>query len=125
MSLDRTAVNENMNDITHECNGSVKVDMEIDEKLKQLKLGKIPKEDGDANVNLSPVKSRNNKVDEEAKYEHAIGELSSSYKDILRTLGEDTDRQGLLKTPERAAKAMMFFTKGYRENISGVSLIKH
>lgn len=46
-------------------------------------------------------------------------QLSSSYKDILEGLGEDPTRAGLLKTPQRAAKALMFFTKGYRENMSG------
>lgn len=47
-------------------------------------------------------------------------QLSSSYRDILEGLGEDPTRQGLLKTPQRAAKALMFFTKGYRENMSEI-----
>ncbi|XP_061174650.1 GTP cyclohydrolase 1-like isoform X1 [Saccostrea echinata] len=46
--------------------------------------------------------------------------LSSNYKDILGELGEDPTRAGLLKTPERAAKALMFFTKGYRESMNDV-----
>lgn len=33
--------------------------------------------------------------------------------------GEDINRQGLLKTPERAAKAMMAFTKGYDDQLDG------
>lgn len=47
-------------------------------------------------------------------------QLSSSYRDILEGLGEDPTRAGLLKTPQRAAKALMFFTKGYRENMSEI-----
>ena len=47
--------------------------------------------------------------------------LEAAYSSILRELGEDTDRQGLLRTPLRAAKAMQFLTKGYHENIYGES----
>lgn len=43
-------------------------------------------------------------------------ELSRHYYEILRLLGEDPQREGLLKTPERVAKAMQFFTKGYGES---------
>ena len=39
--------------------------------------------------------------------------LISNYKDILAHLGEDPNREGLDKTPERVAKAMQFLTQGY------------
>ena len=39
-------------------------------------------------------------------------EIAGHYLEILRLLGEDTGRDGLLKTPERVAKAMQFLTKG-------------
>lgn len=42
--------------------------------------------------------------------------LATHYKEILGLLGEDASREGLLKTPERVAKAMQFLTKGYHEN---------
>ncbi|XP_054423516.1 GTP cyclohydrolase 1 [Pteronotus mesoamericanus] len=46
--------------------------------------------------------------------------LAAAYSSILHSLGEDPQRQGLLKTPWRAATAMQFFTKGYQETISDV-----
>lgn len=48
-----------------------------------------------------------------------IPEMTRSYRLLLNSLGENPDRQGLLKTPERAAKAMLFFTKGYDQNLEG------
>ena len=46
--------------------------------------------------------------------------LSGHYKEILDLLGEDSSREGLLKTPERVAKAMQFLTKGYSEDPEAV-----
>lgn len=43
-------------------------------------------------------------------------QLAYHYKCILELLGEDVNREGLLKTPERIAKAMQFLTKGYEQN---------
>lgn len=43
-------------------------------------------------------------------------QLSYHYKEILKLLGEDTEREGLLKTPLRVAKAMQFMTQGYQQN---------
>ena len=43
-----------------------------------------------------------------------IEELQGHYKEILRLLGEDPQREGLLKTPLRVAKAMQDLTRGYQ-----------
>lgn len=43
-----------------------------------------------------------------------IEELAAHIEDIIRILGEDPSREGLLKTPVRAAKALWFLTSGYR-----------
>jgi GTP cyclohydrolase I len=43
-------------------------------------------------------------------------QIKSNYEEIIHLLGEDKLREGLLKTPERASKAMKFLTSGYEED---------
>lgn len=45
--------------------------------------------------------------------EDKVQQLMSHYREILTLLGEDPEREGLLKTPERVAKAMLTLTRGY------------
>lgn len=52
--------------------------------------------------------------------EDLLPEMSMAYRLLLTNLGEDPTRQGLLKTPDRAAKAMLFFTKGYDQTLEGL-----
>ncbi|MBY0269013.1 MAG: GTP cyclohydrolase I FolE [Burkholderiales bacterium] len=42
-----------------------------------------------------------------------IKSIADKYRDILKDVGEDPDREGLLKTPERVAKALQYLTHGY------------
>ena len=46
-----------------------------------------------------------------------LKKLEGAITTILECIGEDPDREGLRGTPERYAKAMLFFTKGYEENV--------
>ena len=54
--------------------------------------------------------------------EEKVQQLMSHYKEILTLLGEDPLREGLLKTPERVAKAMLTLTRGYDVNPKDVLL---
>ena len=46
--------------------------------------------------------------------------LAERYKEIINLLGENSDREGLLKTPDRVAKSMQYLTKGYNEDPEAV-----
>jgi GTP cyclohydrolase I len=48
------------------------------------------------------------------RYRDGIEELADHYREVLRLLGENPDREGLEKTPMRVAKAMQTLTKGYQ-----------
>ena len=52
----------------------------------------------------------------ETEFREGLDELAEHYKDVLRLLGEDTEREGLQKTPLRVAKAMQILTRGYRQD---------
>ena len=47
-------------------------------------------------------------------------EVQDRYHKIIDEIGEDVNREGLVKTPERAAKAMLFLTQGYKQNAEEV-----
>lgn len=46
--------------------------------------------------------------------------LTENYRESLSLLGEDPEREGLLKTPERVAKAMQFLTQGYQMDAAAI-----
>lgn len=109
------------------------LDSQLDKKLRELSLLKTPERtrrlptfigDDDDRSGRAPrsLCSPSPRTDErhraEAK-EQALAEMTDSYKSLLRSIGEDPTRQGLLKTPARAAKALLYFTKGYDEKIGG------
>ncbi|MEG0948348.1 MAG: GTP cyclohydrolase I FolE [Bacteroidales bacterium] len=52
--------------------------------------------------------------------EERMEQLMHHYQSILQLLGEDTEREGLVRTPYRVAKAMQFLTKGYQEDPSEI-----
>ena len=45
--------------------------------------------------------------------------MASAVRTILDCIGEDPNREGLLRTPERYAQAIMWMTRGYEERLAG------
>ncbi|XP_064402837.1 GTP cyclohydrolase 1-like [Halichondria panicea] len=59
--------------------------------------------------------------EERSKAEGVLSNLSTAFSSIIDNLGDPRpQREGLSKTPQRAAKALLYFTKGYEEDLSGV-----
>lgn len=54
--------------------------------------------------------------------EKVTAEIAGHVKEILRLIGEDAEREGLLNTPERVAKSLQFLTKGQHED--GIGIIR-
>lgn len=48
--------------------------------------------------------------------EHITNKIAEAYSEIINDLGENNQREGLLKTPERVAKSLQFLTKGYKQD---------
>lgn len=46
--------------------------------------------------------------------------MQEQYKQILQSIGEDVNREGLLETPARAAEAMRYLTKGYQDSLEDI-----
>src|ERR1022692_3826807 len=51
-----------------------------------------------------------------------VASIAAKYKDIIKELGEDPEREGLQKTPERVAKSLQFLTHGY--NLDPAQILK-
>jgi GTP cyclohydrolase I len=49
-----------------------------------------------------------------------LPELESHFRGLLEAIGEDSEREGLEKTPRRAAEALCYFTRGYKQDVKTV-----
>ena len=52
--------------------------------------------------------------------EKTLDRIASAYRQLLENVGEDSDREGLRRTPDRAARAFEFLTQGYRQDIEEI-----
>ena len=49
-----------------------------------------------------------------------LDRVANAYRELLQSIGEDVNREGLQRTPDRAARALEFLTQGYRQNLDEI-----
>jgi GTP cyclohydrolase IA len=49
-----------------------------------------------------------------------LNKITKAYRELLHGIGEDVDREGLRRTPDRAARALEFLTQGYRQDLDDI-----
>ena len=52
--------------------------------------------------------------------EKDLDKIAKAYRELLQSIGEDVNREGLRRTPDRAARALEFLTQGYRQDLEGI-----
>jgi GTP cyclohydrolase IA len=52
--------------------------------------------------------------------ERELDRIANAYRELLQSIGEDVNREGLQRTPDRAARALEFLTQGYRQNLDEI-----
>jgi GTP cyclohydrolase IA len=74
------------------------------------------------------IQRRNSDLDVEEAFaresnrlpERDLDKIANVYRELLQGIGEDVGREGLLRTPDRAARALEFLTQGYRQNLDQI-----
>ena len=52
--------------------------------------------------------------------ERDLDRIANAYRELLQSIGEDVNREGLQRTPDRAGRALEFLTQGYRQNLDEI-----
>ena len=79
---------------------------------------------GHVRLQLSRFDSRQESMDtwmERDVADKTLSTMASAFSTLISNLGEDPEREGLRKTPIRAARALCYFTRGYEETVQGES----
>ena len=74
------------------------------------------------------IQDRNSDIDIEERFrrennrlpEKDLEKIANAYRELLHGIGEDIDREGLRRTPDRAARALEFLTQGYRQDLDEI-----
>jgi len=74
------------------------------------------------------IQRRNSDLDIEERFiresnrlpEEELDRIAQAYRELLQGVGEDLDREGLRRTPDRAARALEFLTQGYRQDLDEI-----
>jgi GTP cyclohydrolase IA len=74
------------------------------------------------------IQRRNSDLDVEESFtresnrlpEKDLDKIANVYRELLQGIGEDVGREGLLRTPDRAARALEFLTQGYRQDLDQI-----
>jgi GTP cyclohydrolase I len=74
------------------------------------------------------IQGHNSDIDLEERFtresnrlpEKEVDKIAKAYRELLRGIGEDIDRDGLRRTPDRAARALEFLTQGYRQDLDEI-----
>ena len=85
------------------------------EELKSIVLQFIMKRNRAEST--SQVLANTRSCESQDQKRQRMGKLQEAFKTILECLGEDPAREGILDTPQRAADAFLFWTKGYEEDL--------
>jgi GTP cyclohydrolase I len=74
------------------------------------------------------IQRRNSDLDIEERFarqnnrlpEKELDRIANAYRELLQSIGEDVEREGLQRTPDRAARALEFLTQGYRQDLDEI-----
>ena len=91
----------------------------MDNSITQASCGSRTRPYRLSSINMDDVPELKPRPSDADSVEDNQNQLETAFGMVLANIGEDSSRQGLLKTPTRAAKAMLFFTKGYEETMEG------
>ncbi|KAJ3415153.1 hypothetical protein HDV05_005433 [Chytridiales sp. JEL 0842] len=92
---------------------------ESDERSRSASPFSQPSQDKDG-LSWPSVGTKVRKAESPAQTTERLNQLASSVTSMLEAVGEDPEREGLLKTPMRYAKALMFFTQGYEQSLAEI-----